>query len=134
MSLNLATEWLARFNAAMAAKSAPVAPKPPPSAFPGNDTAPSGNNPVATPPPKNDMDKDESPDSDDKGTQPDIDDAEWYVGHVLDYERDPQTGLAKWPLTFKRMVKDVKLPNQKRSKLATKPGDPSPEQPPTAVP
>ncbi len=125
MSVSLTTEWLRRWREAQAKT-------PPPSAFPGNDTAPSGNNPVPPPPPKQDVNKDDTPSSDDKGTQPDIDDREWFMGG-LDYERDAKTGLAKWPLTFKRMVKDTKLPNQKPSKTATTHGDPKPEQPPIAV-
>lgn len=129
MSLNLATEWLRRFNATMVAKGAPVGPTPPSSAFPGSDTGPSANNPV---PVTKDKTVDETPDSDDKGIEPDIDDQQWFMGG-LDYTRDPQTGLAKWPLSFKVMVKDVKLPNGKDAKVGAHPRDQKPEQPPTAV-
>lgn len=74
----------------------------------------------------------QNPNSYDQGKKPDINDMEWMLGG-LDYERDQQTGLAKWPLSFKKLAKDVKLPNGKDAKPGAHPKDQKPEQPPTAV-
>lgn len=60
-------------------------------------------------------------------------DQKWYIGSLV-AETDPKTGLAKWPLSFKKIEKDTERPN--------KPGNPSQEpkhikkkddQPPTAA-
>lgn len=74
--------------------------------------------------------KPEKVDSMDDGKPVDPASMQWFLA----YEKDPQTGLAKWPLKFQRIEKDVKRPNKVVGPDATKHGNPTPEQPPTAVP
>ncbi len=73
--------------------------------------------------------KPEKVDSMDEGKPVDPASMQWFLA----YEKDPQTGLAKWPLSFKRVEKDVKGPGKPAAPNATKPGKATPEQPPTAV-
>ncbi len=54
---------------------------------------------------------------------------QWFLA----YEKDPQTGLAKWPLSFKRIERDVKRPGKPAAPNATHPGKPTPEQPARCV-
>lgn len=72
---------------------------------------------------------------DDDSDKPDIDNMQYYMGG-LQVETDPQTGLAKWPLSFKRIEKDVKRPNKPgnhRQNLKVGPDGKKMEQPPTCV-
>lgn len=74
---------------------------------------------------------------DDKSAKPKLDDMQWQMGsYTLEAELDPQTGYAKWPLSFKRIEKDVKRPNKPlnpdhQPKVTDK--SKQIEQPPTAV-
>ncbi len=61
-----------------------------------------------------------------------LDDMPWFMGCALEAELDPQTGLAKWPLSFKRVQKDVKLPNKPVNPSQDTPKNAKNEQPPTA--
>lgn len=73
--------------------------------------------------------KPEKVDSMDDGKPVDPASMQWFLA----YEKDPQTGLAKWPLSFKRIEKDVKRPGKPPSPNAAHPRDQKPEQPPTCV-
>jgi len=73
---------------------------------------------------------------DDDSAKPDLDSMQWQMGHALEAEIDPQTGLAKWPLSFKRIEKDVKRPNKPsnpRQEPKVGPDGKKMEQPPTCV-
>ena len=75
----------------------------------------------------------EAPDTIERTAHPDLSKVQWLLGE-MEPILDPHTGLAKWPLSFKRIEKDTKRPNKgKSSPDATKPGDAKPEQPPTAA-
>ncbi len=104
---------------------------------PGNSNAPSRNLPMRG---SDNQEKQTKPgakkvDSMDQGDKPNLDDMQWYMGSfALTPILDEHTGVAKWPLSFKRIEKDNKRPNKgKPSPDATKPGDGKQEQPPTAV-
>jgi hypothetical protein len=71
--------------------------------------------------------EDENADSLDDTKKPDINDMQWFLA------KDEYTGLAKWPLSFKRLSKDTKEPNKEDSPSATKTPNAAPEQPPTAA-
>ena len=66
-------------------------------------------------------------------THPTLAEMPWSLGDCdLEVERDPQTGLAKWPLSFKRITRDLKPAGEgTRPKAAPKQG--GVEQPPTAA-
>ncbi len=73
--------------------------------------------------------KPEKVDSMDDGKPVDPGAMQWFLA----YEKDPQTGLAKWPLSFKRIEKDTKRPGKPANPTAAHPGDQKPEQPPTCA-
>jgi hypothetical protein len=52
-----------------------------------------------------------NPDSMDNGKKPPLDEMPWMMGEI-EVVTDPQTGLAKWPLSFRKVEKDTKRPNK----------------------
>lgn len=73
----------------------------------------------------------EDADSMDQGDKPDIDDVAWMMGHDYTPVLDEHTGLAKWPLSFKRVNRDV---NRGKRGYKGQPASPqSVEMPPRAV-
>ncbi len=78
--------------------------------------------------------KPEKVDSMDDGAKPDIDQQQWFLGsYSLEPVLDEHTGLAKWPLSFKRIEKDTKRPGKPGNPKTARPGDQKPEQPPTCA-
>ncbi len=119
-----------RYVALLGRRLAPADPNP------DNSTAPSPDLPAPGSEDKRRQDEKrrkgkESVDSFEQPPKPSPDSMQWFLGG-LDYERDQQTGLAKWPLSFKRIEKDVKRPN-KGDKPGAHPGSQKPEQPPTCA-
>lgn len=70
---------------------------------------------------------------DDKPAKAPLSQQQWLLGERYEAVHDPQTGLAKWPLSFKRIERDTKRPNKIAAPNATKPGKATPEQPPTCA-
>ncbi len=98
---------------------------------PDNSNAPSRDLPMRGSKTQEKRQNGQKPDSVDQGKKPNINDMQWQLGYALEPILDEHTGLAKWPLSFKRLSKDVKQPLA--TKPSTKPGNAKPEQPPTAV-
>ncbi len=71
---------------------------------------------------------------DDRVAKPDLSNVQWFLGsYTLEPVLDEHTGLAKWPLSFKRLSKDTKEPNKVVTPTSTRPPDSKSEQPPMAV-
>lgn len=96
---------------------------PPKDAYPN----PEKGGPTSAPNPDNST----TPSSDQVGRKPSIDDQPWFMGsYTLELERDA-SGAAKWPLSFKRVEKDVKRPN--KGGAGPVPNTKVNDQPPTAA-
>ena len=129
-------EWIKRYNEGARAKPADLNNGGPASdPNPDNDNAPSSDLPSRGSDNQEKKTSKQKVDSmDDKSAKPKLDDMQWFMGNYdLEAEVDPQTGLAKWPLSFKRIEKDTKRPNKVVTPTSTKRPDGKSEQPPTAV-
>ena len=110
MPIHLTTEWAREWEARSKRKPLTDINNGGPASSPNpiNSTAPSRDHPMRGSDNAERKARGEDVDSmDDDSAKPDLDDMAWMLGGDLDYERDPQTGLAKWPLSFKRIKRDV---------------------------